>query len=247
MPSAPIKTKNAFPLRLCIFASLRCSIFGTAHDAASELRKQALAKQKPSKSRPRSAQSAMWLVVLALLFAFYYFYTRPSTPAPAPSVTPTIAAADTAPATAEQPAPTADTALPAAAALAAPATSSSTDTTAAEPSPTPRRARATPTRGPPATIDGLPTITRSGLPPEALDTLDLIEQDGPFPFSRDGVVFQNRERLLPRQPQGYYHEYTVITPGSSDRGARRIITGEAGERYYTDDHYDSFYVVVGYP
>ena len=190
----------------------------------------------------------MWLVVLALLFAFYYFYTRPATPAPltAPPATPTITATDAATEPA-QPAPATDAALPAAAALAAPSASSSTDTAAAEPSPTQRRARATPTRGPPATIDGLPTITPADLPPEALDTLDRIEQDGPFPFSRDGVVFQNRERLLPRQREGYYREYTVITPGSSDRGARRIIAGEAGERYYTDDHYDSFYVVVGYP
>ena len=54
---------------------------------------------------------------------------------------------------------------------------------------------------------------------------------------------ENRERILPRQPQGYYQEYTVITPGSRDRGARRIVAGENGERYYTDDHYASFYVV----
>ena len=188
----------------------------------------------------------MWLVVLALLFAFYYFYTRPSTPAPpaAPPTTPTITATDAAAAPA-QPAPASDAALPAAATLAAPGASSAA--TAAEPSATPRPARATPTRGPPATIDGLPTILSADLPSEALDTLDLIDRGGPFPFSRDGVVFQNRERLLPRQPQGYYLEYTVITPGSSDRGARRIIAGEAGERYYTDDHYDSFYVVVEWP
>jgi ribonuclease T1 len=53
-------------------------------------------------------------------------------------------------------------------------------------------------------------------------------------------VFQNREGLLPEQPSGYYHEYTVLTPGSSDRGARRIVTGSQGEMYYTDDHYGSF-------
>ena len=204
-----------------------------------------MAKQKPSKSRPRSAQSVMWLMVLALLFAFYYFYTRPSTPAAAPPTTPTITAtgAATAPA---QPAPATDAAFPAAAALAAPTASSGSGSAAAL-SATPRPARATPTRGPPATIDGLPTILPDDLPREALDTLDLIDRGGPFPFSRDGVVFQNRERLLPRRPQDYYLEYTVITPGSSDRGARRIIAGEAGERYYTDDHYDSFYVVVEYP
>jgi len=83
-------------------------------------------------------------------------------------------------------------------------------------------------------------ITRDELPPEALDTLDLIADGGPFPFDRDGITFQNRERLLPQKPRGYYREYTVITPGESDRGARRIIAGEDGELYYTADHYDSF-------
>ena len=87
-------------------------------------------------------------------------------------------------------------------------------------------------------------ITLDELPPEALDTLDLIEQDGPFPFERDGISFQNRERVLPQKPRGYYREYTVISPGESDRGARRIIAGENGERYYTDDHYDSFSWIV---
>ena len=68
----------------------------------------------------------------------------------------------------------------------------------------------------------------------------MIEQGGPFPYDRDGIVFGNREGLLPPRPDGYYHEYTVITPGSADRGARRIIAGQPGEYYYTDDHYDSF-------
>ena len=67
---------------------------------------------------------------------------------------------------------------------------------------------------------------------------------GPFPYRQDGAVFQNRERLLPARPNGYYHEYTVKTPGSPDRGAWRIIVGEKGELYYTDDHYDSFRQVV---
>lgn len=87
-------------------------------------------------------------------------------------------------------------------------------------------------------------ITRDELPPEAVETLDLIEQGGPFPYDRDGVIFQNREGLLPRKSRNYYHEYTVETPGSRDRGARRIITGDAGELYYTDDHYDSFYWIA---
>ena len=82
----------------------------------------------------------------------------------------------------------------------------------------------------------------ASLPPEAHDTLRLIAADGPFPFDRDGTVFQNREGRLPPQPRGYYCEYTVITPGSSDRGARRIVTGgdPPSEFHYTDDHYRSF-------
>ena len=81
-----------------------------------------------------------------------------------------------------------------------------------------------------------------GLPPEAIDTLKSIERGGPFAYPRDGVVFQNRERRLPDRPRGYYHEYTVRTPGASDRGARRIIAGGAPPEvyYYTDDHYRSF-------
>ncbi|MER5179366.1 ribonuclease [Streptomyces sp. NPDC002896] len=84
-------------------------------------------------------------------------------------------------------------------------------------------------------------ICYSDLPSQAYDTLELIEQGGPFPYSQDGSVFQNREGILPSQTTGYYHEYTVITPGSSTRGARRIVTGEEyQEDYYTADHYASF-------
>ncbi len=79
-----------------------------------------------------------------------------------------------------------------------------------------------------------------GLPDEAFETIALIRSDGPFPYSRDGVVFMNREGLLPRHERGYWHEYTVPTPGESDRGARRIIAGRGGELYYTADHYRSF-------
>ena len=86
----------------------------------------------------------------------------------------------------------------------------------------------------------LPVVALASLPPEAQDTVALIDAGGPFPYDRDGVVFENREHLLPGEPTGYYHEYTVPTPGSSDRGARRIITGSAREMYWTDDHYQSF-------
>ena len=82
------------------------------------------------------------------------------------------------------------------------------------------------------------------LPREARETLALIRAGGPFPYRKDGTVFGNRERLLPRQQRGYYTEYTVRTPGSRDRGARRIVAGgdprSSGEYWYTDDHYRSF-------
>jgi len=71
-------------------------------------------------------------------------------------------------------------------------------------------------------------------------TLDLINQGGPFPHRQDGSTFSNREGLLPPHGVGYYREYTVETPGASDRGARRIVAGGNGEIYYSDDHYGSF-------
>jgi ribonuclease T1 len=87
-------------------------------------------------------------------------------------------------------------------------------------------------------------IKVSDLPSEGKKTLQLIKSGGPFLYSQDGAVFNNFERLLPAKASGYYHEYTVFTPGSSDRGARRIIAGESGEYYYTDDHYNSFKLIV---
>ena len=82
------------------------------------------------------------------------------------------------------------------------------------------------------------------LPQEARATLALVRNGGPFPYARDGVVFGNREGQLPERKRGYYHEYTVPTPGARDRGGRRIVVGERGEIYYTDDHYRSFRRVV---
>ena len=90
--------------------------------------------------------------------------------------------------------------------------------------------------------DTSPRAASADLPPEAIATLELIRTGGPFPYRKDGTTFQNRERLLPQKPRGYYREYTVPTPGSRDRGARRLVTG--GDPpvviYYTEDHYRSF-------
>jgi ribonuclease T1 len=86
------------------------------------------------------------------------------------------------------------------------------------------------------------TLYPAFLPAEAVATLEAIERGGPFPYPRDGAVFQNREHRLPGRPSGYYREYTVPTPGSDDRGARRIVAGGDPPEvfYYTDDHYRSF-------
>lgn len=89
-------------------------------------------------------------------------------------------------------------------------------------------------------VSGLPWIDQSALPAQGQQTYRLIGNGGPFPYSRDGIVFQNREGVLPRRARGTYHEYTVKTPGSSDRGARRIICAAFPECYYTADHYASF-------
>jgi ribonuclease T1 len=86
----------------------------------------------------------------------------------------------------------------------------------------------------------LPRVALAQLPPEAARTVSLIRGNGPFPYDRDGIVFENREGLLPSEPSSYYHEYTVPTPGAEDRGARRIIEGSGGELYWTGDHYRTF-------
>lgn len=92
----------------------------------------------------------------------------------------------------------------------------------------------------PANPSGLPAVKESQLPAEARTILAAIRAGGPYRYSQDNKTFGNFERILPRQDSGYYREYTVPTPGESDRGARRIVTGSGGEKYYTQDHYDSF-------
>jgi len=92
-------------------------------------------------------------------------------------------------------------------------------------------------------------VSLASLPPQARRTDQLIHSGGPFPYAKDGVVFGNREKRLPREPRGYYREYTVPTPGARDRGARRIICGgnvptEPDACFYTEDHYSSFHRIV---
>lgn len=92
------------------------------------------------------------------------------------------------------------------------------------------------------------TISVSELPQQGVQTYELIHQGGPFAHEKDGVVFGNRERLLPAQKRGYYHEYTVRTPGARNRGVRRIVCGGQPRTpdicYYTADHYASFRKIV---
>ena len=123
--------------------------------------------------------------------------------------------------------------------------SPSADSTSVAPSmPAPSPSKTGPTLAPALPSSNLPTITIAQLPPEGRKTLVLIASNGPFPYRKDGVVFSNRERRLPKHDYGWYQEYTVITPGSPDRGARRIISGRNGERYFTADHYASFQEVI---
>lgn len=87
-------------------------------------------------------------------------------------------------------------------------------------------------------------VFAANLPSEARQTLALIKAGGPFPYERDGIVFGNFEKRLPLHPRGYYREYTVKTPWRRDRGPRRIVVGQHGEYYYTDDHYRTFRQIV---
>ncbi|MFD4906144.1 ribonuclease [Kitasatospora purpeofusca] len=115
--------------------------------------------------------------------------------------------------------------------------------------PKPSAPRSSAPATPPATAAGtgwVPTdpaladVCRTRLPDQARDTLGLIAKGGPYPYRSDGIVFENRESRLPRKTSGYYHEFTVVTPGSGDRGARRVVTGGVGEQYWTADHYATF-------
>lgn len=99
-----------------------------------------------------------------------------------------------------------------------------------------------------STAEAVATVALGSLPPQGQAVYNLILQGGPFAYDKDGTTFSNRERILPSQKRGYYREYTVKTPGSRDRGARRIICGGEAQRpdacFYTDDHYSSFRKIV---
>lgn len=98
------------------------------------------------------------------------------------------------------------------------------------------------------TAPGVGTVSLAELPRQGAETYRLIHQGGPFPYEKDGVVFGNRERILASQKRGYYHEYTVATPGERSRGTRRIVCGGAPKTpdacFYTADHYASFRKIV---
>ncbi|HYC93306.1 MAG TPA: ribonuclease domain-containing protein [Thermoanaerobaculia bacterium] len=111
------------------------------------------------------------------------------------------------------------------------------------PAPAPSAVEGSPPAGPAASsppassrLDPIPADHR----PQLEQTLALIAKGGPFPYEKDGTVFQNREGKLPQRPRGYYREYTVPTPGASNRGARRVVQGRDGDTWYTSDHYKTF-------
>jgi ribonuclease T1 len=98
-------------------------------------------------------------------------------------------------------------------------------------------------------VQALESVALSALPEAARTTHRLILAGGPFPNQQDGIVFGNRERILPAKARGYYHEYTVATPGARNRGARRLVCGGKPPTspdvcYYSADHYNSFKRVV---
>lgn len=109
--------------------------------------------------------------------------------------------------------------------------------TAIDPSTAPASAPSAPATDPDS---GLPTVYLLDLPPEAGETVEVIDSGPPYPYDKDGSTFGNYEGLLPDYERGYYQEFTVETPRSSDRGARRIVEGADAELYWTDDHYQSF-------
>lgn len=162
-----------------------------------------------------SFRTAPWALIAVVILALWAWSTYVASPPALPGATPSGTSTDRSP-------------------LPDTATSTASAANAVGRSAVPDQTR----RNDPAA----PVSDPAWLPPEARETLRLIARGGPFPYPQDGGIFGNRERQLPPQPRGWYREYTVDTPGSRDRGARRIITGgdPPVELYFTDDHYRSF-------
>ncbi|WP_030233566.1 ribonuclease [Streptomyces sp. NRRL S-350] len=133
-------------------------------------------------------------------------------------------------------------------AAASPTAAAAGPSTSGTSGPKPSAPKPSPPRGGPSAPAGtwvpadpaLADVCLTKLPSQAQDTVGLIAKGGPYPYSRDGIVFENRESRLPKKAGGYYHEYTVVTPGSDDRGTRRVVTGNSGEEYWSGDHYATF-------
>ncbi len=180
-------------------------------------------------------RTAAGLAALAVAATLAACSSSPATPPYAP-VSPTGASATPGPAT---PAPgSSSPAGPSAPTEPSETSSASPDNTSPENFPDADRLAF-----PEPTTD-LPTITVAKLPAQAVATLRVIKDGGPFPYPQDGMIFQNREGELPEQPAGFYHEFTVATPGSDDRGPRRIVSGADGSLFWTTNHYRSFREII---
>ena len=185
--------------------------------------------------QPRSAGILALALVFAVVIGLWFLTNRDSgvddsvavddTVASAPAATPDAAPSDDS-TSAPEATPDADTSEES-------VQPSSTPSAAPSPAPLPEAPSTDPD-------SGLPTVYLLDLPPEAAETVDLIDRGPPYPYDKDGSTFGNYEGILPDHERGYYQEFTVETPGSYDRGARRIVEGAEGELYWTDDHYESF-------
>lgn len=85
-----------------------------------------------------------------------------------------------------------------------------------------------------------------GIPKNVLDVLSFVRDNGCAPENFvGGRTFQNREKRLPKTAPGgrkiTYREWDVHpkTPGKN-RGPDRLVTGDDGSAWYTDDHYKTF-------
>ncbi|MGA8846574.1 MAG: ribonuclease domain-containing protein [Nocardioides sp.] len=186
-----------------------------------------------SAPRPGRSTGAAVVVVLALALALGIWLINGRTAGPPTSAEDQTGAASTSPSTSPEP----SSALPPEPGQAGPGTRP----------PGAPTSEASGSGTPAAAVDpdsGLPTVYLLDLPPEAAETVQMIDDGPPYLYDKDGSTFGNYEGLLPDRERGYYQEFTVETPGSYDRGARRIVEGADAELYWTDDHYESFSRIV---